>query len=123
MLNLGISCSCATWDVLRCPQMSLQLTADLENKVQLWLCCSGQGSLLFPHPDTCFSAGFGSLSLLSDKMPSATIAVGLSLYLEARRQESDRVQAWDFALSTKQMVLSQEDLSLDGFSLLGSLES
>lgn len=55
-------------------------------------------------------------------MPSATIAVGLSLYLEARRQESDRVQAWDFALSTKQMVLSQEDLSLDGFSLLGPLE-
>lgn len=55
-------------------------------------------------------------------MPPAAIAVGLSSYLEVRRQESDCVQAWDFSPSTKQMVLSQKDLSLDGFSLLGSLE-
>jgi len=64
MLNVGISCSCAVWDVLSCPQMSLQLTAGLESKVQLWLCCRGRESLPFPPPDTCFFTGFGSLSLL-----------------------------------------------------------
>lgn len=125
MLDLGISCSCAAWDVLRCPQMFLQLTADLENKVQLWLCCSGQGSLLFPCPDTCFSTGFGSLSLLKGADVISRNNCWTVLVPRTRRQESDHglSQAWDICPSTKEMVLSQEDLSLDAFSLLGSLES
>lgn len=43
--------------------MFLQLAADLENKVQLWLCCGGQGALLDHPPDTCFPTAFGSFLL------------------------------------------------------------
>lgn len=45
--------------------MFLQLAADLEIKVQPWLCCGGQAALLDP-PDTCFSTAFGNFLLLKE---------------------------------------------------------
>lgn len=74
--------------------------------------------LLFPCPHTSLQ-DLVVYPYLKGQMPPATIAVGLSLSLGARGQESVHVQPWD--PSTKQMVLSHEDLSLDAFSLLGSL--
>lgn len=52
MLIWGISCSCATWDVLRCPQVFLKLQKTWRTRVAA-LPLSQQ-----------FSTGFNSLSLL-----------------------------------------------------------
>lgn len=59
---------------------------------------------LFPCPDACFSARFGTFLCLKE---AHAIAAGVSSHLEARRsKQPDRVQAWDFS-AAKRTVLSR----------------